>query len=244
MKVLVASGVICLGLTLITGASAAATPPIQVTVVGPIKLTIQQVHFYHDSIGTLYAYGQITNHGAKGAADVGVEVDLYSAHKQNVARGATLTISHNVLPAGATGVWITDLSNNPTSWAKVAIKTGEQISAPDFLAHNYTGFKVVSMKLGTDNPGYSEKISGRVINAGAQAGKVDEVIAALYNAHGDLVRVADQGLLYPYATNQIVNAGKSAPFVVNLNGYTAKPARVVLYIRAEKKPQPNGFEIG
>ena len=254
MKTVPVRVALCLGVSLVAGAGSAtaswafrpqaASAPIMVSVAGPAKLAVRNVHDYHASDGTLWFEGEIVNTGTADASAVAVLLSLYNRQGERLARGGALTISANVLPPGATGVWATDMDDTPATWARVHIELGEQNTADDYRAHNDTRVKAVGVTLGSDNPGYSEKVTGRVVNTGPATARVDEIIAAFYDKSGTLVRVADGGQLYPYATSQQVPAGGSAPFVVTANGYTGKPARVVVYVRAEKKPQPGGFEIG
>lgn len=64
-------------------------------------------------------------------------------------------------------------------------------------------------------------------------------MAAIYNKNGQLVKVADQGILYPWPSTWNILPKKSAPFMINVLQYVAKPARVVIYVQASYKNKYN-----
>ena len=202
----------------------------------------RNVHHYRDRIGGLYIFGEIANRGSADAAQVGVAVGLYNDRGERLARGAALRISVNVLGPGATAVWSVLMSDSPRRWARMEIQTGEQIGADDARAQDYTRFKVERVKVSDQNPGYSQKVTGTVVNTGPKPSKVAAISVALYDRRGTLVYVTGQGLLYPYSSKQIVPPGKRAPFTASILGYTKKPARVVVYVRASTKGR-NGFYL-
>ena len=104
------------------------------------------------------------------------------------------------------------------------------------MAHNYTQLRVSGINLAASNPGFSQRLTGKVTNTGPQVAHVDAVTAAFYNARGRLVYVADQGLLYPWSAKQDLRSRQTAPFADDVLGYLKKPARIVMYVRAERQP--------
>jgi hypothetical protein len=95
------------------------------------------------------------------------------------------------------------------------------------------------VKIAEQNPGFSQVVTGTVVNSGKKPAKVADVSVALYQG-SRLVWVTDQGFLYPYSTSQLVPPGKSAPFQATITGYLKKPTRIVTYVRASTKG-PNGL---
>jgi hypothetical protein len=199
------------------------------------RLVTRNVHWHRTSIGSLLVFGEVTNRGPGDAANIGVLVELYDARAQRLARGATLRTSVNVLGRGATAVWLAQMSDNPRTWKRMKITAVEQIGADAARQQNYTGFRVKGVRLAPENPGFSQRVTGTVVNVGGKTSKVAAVVLALYDARRRLVWVADQGFLYPYATSRIVPPRKSAPFRASVLGYTKQPARMVTYVRASTK---------
>ncbi len=199
------------------------------------KLVAQQVGHFRDSLGALWFFGEVVNRGPGSASAVAVEVSVYNDRNQRLARGVTLSISNNVLKPGATGVWLTDMTDNPKKWHRVAITIGQTISADEMRASNYTGIRVDTSVMGPENPGYSDKVTGTVTNVGGKRARVDEIMVALYNRRGRLTRVAGQGILYPYSSSQLLPPGKKAPYMISVLGVTHRVPRMVVYVRASKK---------
>jgi hypothetical protein len=118
----------------------------------------------------------------------------------------------------------------------------EQIGADDARKQDYRAFRVTGVKIAAQNPGFSQQISGTVTNTGAKPAKVSAVTVGLYDARRRLLFVADQGFLHPYAPSRVVPPRKSAPFTAPVVGFTRKPARMVVYVRASTKGA-NGFYL-
>jgi hypothetical protein len=203
------------------------------------KLVTRNVHWHRPSIGGLLLFGEIANRGSSDAANVGVLAELFNAGGERLARGATLRISVNVLRPRATAVWIAQMSDEPRTWSRMRVRAAEQIGGDEMRKQDYRSFKVKGVKIEEENPGFSQRVSGTVVNSGNKPAKVADVSVALY-AGARLVWVTDQGLLYPYSTSQVVPPGKSAPFQATITGYLKKPSRIVTYVRASTKG-PNGL---
>jgi hypothetical protein len=206
------------------------------------RLVTRNMHWHRTSIGSLVVFGEVVNRGPGDAANIGVLVELYDARGQRLVRGATLRTSVNVLRRGGTAVWLAQMSDNPRTWKRMKITAVEQIGADDARKQNYAGFRVRGVRLEPENPGFSQRVTGTVVNVGGKPSKVAAVVVAFYDARGRLVWVADQGFLYPYATSHVVPPRKSAPFRASVIGYTKKPARMVTYVRASTKG-PNGLYL-
>jgi hypothetical protein len=202
---------------------------------GSPQLVAQNVHFRRDSIGGLWAFGEVVNKGHADASEVGLEIDLYSKANARLARGVSMRVSRNVLPPGGVAVWTTTMSDNPKTWDRVSFRIVEQIGADEIHAANYTQFTVAHVTVKASNPGYSVKVTGTVTNSGTKTAKVANVITAFYDAKGTLLYVDDQGLLYPYASTQILPPGKQASFRSSEITYLKKPARVVVTVRGSTK---------
>lgn len=231
------------------GATSAADPnarsasrPARAAAPGVIKLVTRNVNWYRTSIGGLVVFGEIVNRGSNDVADVGVLVGLYNDRGERLARGATLKISVNVLRPRATAVWQAQMTDNPRRWSRMKIETGEQIGRDAARKQDYTRFRVQGVRIAEANPGFSQKVTGRVVNVGGKPAKVGAVTVALYARGGRLVHVTGQGFLYPYSTKQVVPPRRSAPFTATILGYTKKPARIVTYVRASTK-DANGFYL-
>ncbi len=110
----------------------------------------------------------------------------------------------------------------------------EQIGAEAARKQDYPAFKVRGTRLAPENPGFSQKVTGTVVNTGKKAAKVGAVTVALYEG-ARLVYATNLGFLYPYSTTQIVAPGKSAPFKASILGYTKKRGKIVTYVRASTK---------
>lgn len=186
-------------------------------------------------------FGEVVNRGTTDAAMIGVLVELFSAGGERVARGATLRTSVNVLRPGATAVWLAQMTDNPRTWKRTKVTAGEQIGADDARKQDYTALRVRGVKIEPENPGFSQRVTGTVVNTGGKPAKIAAVTVALYNG-ARLVWVADQGLLYPYSPMQVLPARRTAPFRASVTGYTKKPARMVTYVRASTKGA-NGFYL-
>lgn len=207
------------------------------------KLVTRNIHFYRTSIGGLVFFGEILDRGPGPAANVGLLLGLLNDRGERLARGATLRISTNVLKPGARGVWVVQMSDNPKKWARMQIQVAEQIGREDALAQDYTSFKVGKVEAASENPGFSQKVTGTLTNAGRKPARVSSVTIALYDARGTLVYATNQGFLYPYSSKQVVPPRKTAPFKASILGYTKKPAKIVVYVRASTKGS-NGFYLG
>jgi len=228
---------LCLGTTLMSTGTpyASAVGGAALPVAGQSKLVAQNVHFRRDSIGGLWAFGEVANKGTADASNVGLEVDLFNKANERLARGVTLRVSSNVIKPGATAVWTTDMTDNPAKWDHLGFKIVEQIGADQVHAADYTRFKVAKVAVKEANPGYSVKVTGTVTNTGAKTPKVANVTTAFYDAKGTLLYVDDQGMLYPYSSKQLLPAGKTAPFQSSSISYLKKPARVVVTVRGATK---------
>jgi hypothetical protein len=202
------------------------------------KLVTRNVHEHRPSIGGLLLFGEIVNRGSSDAANIGVLAELYKGGTR-VARGATLRISVNVLRPKATAVWIAQMTDEPKTWSRTKVQAAEQIGGDEMRTYDYTAFRVKGVKIAEENPGFSQVVTGTVMNAGKKPAKVADVSVALYEGRR-LVWVTDQGLLFPYSPQQIVAPGKSAPFKASILGYLKKPSRIVTYVRASTKG-PNGL---
>ncbi len=234
MRVRLMIGALCL----VTGANVGAVQAASRTSRGALaqpKLVAQHFGHFRDSLGSLWFFGEVVNRGPGSASAVAVEVSVYNDRNQRLARGVTLSISTNVLKPGAKGVWLTDMTDNPKTWHRVAITIGQTISADETRASNYTGIRVDTSVMGPENPGYSEKVTGTVTNAGRKRARVDEIMVALYNSRGKLTPVAGQGILYPYSSSQLLPPGKKAPYTISVLGVTHRAPRIVVYVRASKK---------
>ena len=205
------------------------------------KLLTRNVHPLRTSIGSLIVFGEVTNRGTTPAADVGVGVGLLSDRGERLARGAALKTSRNVLRPGQTAVWVSQMSDNPKRWKRMQIEVVEQIGAEAARKQDYTAFRVRGVKIAPQNPGFSQKVTGTVVNTGKQAAKVGAVTVALYEG-ARLVYATNLGFLYPYSTKQVVPPGKSAPFTASILGYTKKPGKIVTHVRASTK-DANGFYL-
>ena len=234
MRVRILIGALCLVAGAHIGAVQAA-PRVGHGALAQPKLVAQQVGHFRDSLGALWFFGEVVNRGPGSASAVAVEVGVYNNRNQRLARGVTLSISSNVLKPGSKGVWLTDMTDNPKTWHRVAITIGQTISADEMRASNYTGIRVDKAVMGPENPGYSDKVTGTVTNVGGKRARVDEIMVALYNSRGKLTRVAGQGILYPYSSSQLIPAGKKAPYMISVLGVTHRAPRVVVYVRASKK---------
>jgi len=203
------------------------------------NLVTRNVHWHRPSIGGLLLFGEIANRGSSDAANVGVLAELFNAGGERLARGATLRISVNVLRPRATAVWIAQMSDGPRTWSRMRGRAAEQIGGDEMRKQDYTAFKVKGVKIEEENPGFSQRVSGTVVNSGTKPAKVADVSVALYQG-ARLVWVTDQGFLYPYSTSQIVPPRKTAPFQATITGYLKKPTRIVVYVRASTKG-PSGL---
>jgi hypothetical protein len=230
-----AAGLVALGVALggIALAPAAAAP----TASG---LVTRNVHHDKTSIGTLVFFGEIVNRTSKPAGNVGLEVSLLNQAGQRLARGTTLRISRNVLKPGEVAVWEAQMSDAPKAWARTSIRAVEQIGTEEAQQQDSRRLRVAGVKLAAENPGFSQKATGRITNTGKDTVKVAQVLVALYDGSGKLVYVADDGLLYPWPSTQLLKPGKTAPFRASVLGYTKKPARTVVYVRASTRGA-NGF---
>ena len=203
------------------------------------KLVTRNVHPLRTSIGSLIIFGEVVNRGTTPAADVGV--GLLNDRGERLARGATLKTSVNILRPGKTAVWVAQMSDNPKRWKRMQFQVVEQIGAEAARKQDYPAFKVRGTRLAPENPGFSQKVTGTVVNTGKKAAKVGAVTVALYEG-ARLVYATNLGFLYPYSTTQIVAPGKSAPFKASILGYTKKPGKIVTYVRASTKGA-NGFYL-
>jgi hypothetical protein len=202
-------------------------------------LVTRNVHWHRPSIGGLLLFGEVVNRGNSDAANVGVLAELFNPAGERLARGATLRISVNVLRPRATAVWIAQMSDEPKKWSRMKVLAGEQIGGDEMRKQDYTSFKVKGVKIAEENPGFSQVVTGTVLNSGKKPAKVADVAVALYQGPR-LVWVTDQGFLYPYSPAQDLPPGKSAPFKASILGYLKKPTRIVTYVRASTKG-PNGL---
>lgn len=236
-RVAILVGALCLGMSLI----GAGAPPVSAaraaaqSAAGQPRLVAQNVHFRRDSLGALWAFGEVANKGTADASEVGLEIDLYNKANERLARGVALRVSRNVIKPGATAVWTTDMTDNPAKWDHLGFKIVEQIGAEQVHAADYTAFKVANVAVKEANPGYAVKVTGMVTNTGSKTPKVANVSTAFYDARGMLLYVDDQGLLYPYSSKQILPPGKTAPFQSAQISYLKKPARVVVTVRGATK---------
>ena len=96
------------------------------------------------------------------------------------------------------------------------------------------------VRIAPANPGFSQKVTGTVTNAGPRPAKVSSVMVALYGSGHRLLFVADAGYLYPYPPAHVVPAHRVAPFLASVDGFTRKPESMVVYVRASTKGA-NGF---
>lgn len=210
--------------------------PVQVRPLGttPLAIEFRNVRYYRDGIGSLWFFGEVINKGQTPLPALGFYVDLSSAQGEQLARGSVLRISDSVLAPGATGVWLAAMSDHPATWAKVEIQYTEQHTGAELTRSNDTSLQAADVRIAAANPGYSEKVTGMVANRGGEPARVEEIVVALYAADGTLERVAGQGILFPYDAKQVLPAGADAPFAVNVLSYTAKPAHIKVYVRAQK----------
>ena len=141
------------------------------------KLVTRNVHPLRTSIGSLIIFGEVFNRGTTPAADVGVGVGLLNDRGERLARGATLKTSVNILRPGKAAVWVAQMSDNPKRWKRMQFQVVEQIGAEAARKQDYPAFKVRGTRLAP--PGFSQKVTGTVVNTGKKAAKVGAVTVAL-----------------------------------------------------------------
>ena len=188
------------------------------------KLVTRNVHPLRTSIGSLIIFGEIVNRGTTPAADVGVGVGLLNDRGERLARGATLKTSVNILRPGKTAVWVAQMSDNPKRWKRMQFQVVEQIGAEAARKQDYPAFKVRGTRLAPENPGFSQKVTGTVVNTGKKAAKVGAVTVALYEG-ARLVYATNLGFLYPYSTTQIRRPGSRRPSRPRSSATRRNPAR-------------------
>ena len=184
-------------------------------------------------MGSLWVFGEVANKGAAALPGLAFTVDLLDGAGKRLAGGTVLRTSESVLAPDDTAVWLAAMSDHPASWARVRISYRTQAASGPLARSDDSSLHVGSVTMAAGEPGYSEKVTGSVTNGGGRAAKVEEVIVALYAADGRLEWVAGQGILFPYDAKQILPAGGSAPFLVKVLSYTAKPAQIKVYVRAQ-----------
>jgi len=116
------------------------------------------------------------------------------------------------------------MSDNPKRWKRMQFQVVEQIGAEAARKQDYPAFKVRGTRLAPENPGFSQKVTGTVVNTGKEAAKVGAVTVALYEG-ARLVYATNLGFLYPYSTTQIRRPGSRRPSRPRSSATRRNPAR-------------------
>ncbi|MCA9970411.1 MAG: FxLYD domain-containing protein [Anaerolineales bacterium] len=180
-----------------------ATPLAQQAVgtLAPLAVTVTQVQAYRTPVGSLWLVGEVMNAGALPAENLQVEIGLRDAAGTAVG-AATAWVAPPVLPPGAAAPFGVLVNEPPADLAApvVSVVAGQTVAD---LGSRYLNLAAEGgVTAGADG---QLQVQGEVVNEGGETAVGVLLVAALYDAAGQISGYAQQRLAAPLAPDERVS---------------------------------------